>query len=357
MRVLLLSKYSRKGASSRLRSLQYLPLLAEKNINVTVSNLFDDRYLEALYLTGRKVSFRTAYLYVKRLLTLLTAYRYDMLWIEKELFPYCPAVCEAVLSATGVNYIVDYDDAIFHKYDLAKSGLIRKALGKKIDTVMASSACVVVGNKYLAERARAAGAPRVEIIPTVVDCRRYDVPKVRNKGALVIGWMGSPSTQHYLLAIKDALQEVCTVLNAKVMLVGATADIIDHLAGIPVEILPWIETTEAENIAKMDVGIMPLIEGPWENGKCGYKLIQYMAGGVAVVASPVGANTEILEGNDCGRLARGVDEWSSILIDLLSDCTLRDDLGKQGRNRVKQKYSLHSQSELLADIIESASRS
>src|SRR5690554_86135 len=356
MKVLLLSKYPRMGASSRLRSLQYLPALAEDGIEVTVSSLFDDEYLTELYARGRRSKLRLLILYLKRLLVLLTVFRYDVLWIEKELFPYFPAVFERSLAFLGVRYVVDYDDAIFHNYDLSDNGLIRGLLGRKIDAVMSCATCVIAGNQYLAERALQSGAKRVEIIPTVVDHTRYSQAARTGDGPLVIGWIGSPSTQRYVVDIQDALRAVCDKTGARLMLVGATDAVADQLSGIPVEVVPWSEESETENIAQMDVGIMPLVDGPWEKGKCGYKLIQYMASGVPVVASPVGVNVEIVDGQGCGRLAESKNEWAESLLDLLSDQKARTTLGQAGREAVVKRYSLQTQSPILADILKSASR-
>lgn len=373
MKVLLLSKYPRQGASSRLRSLQYLPALTAAGIEVTVSSLFDERYLQALYGSGRRQRLRPLLLYLKRLLQLPGVFRYDLIWIEKELFPYAPAWFERLLSRAGVRYVVDYDDAIFHNYDLAGSRVLRKVLGHKIDTVMASAECVIAGNQYLAKRARQAGAARVEMIPTVVDHTRYPqarsatspqvtVPQSQIVGQgmtgkqRVIGWIGSPSTQRYVVEIKAALQQVCERLNARLMLVGAADDVVAQLAGIPVEVVPWSEDTEARSIACMDVGIMPLVDGPWERGKCGYKLIQYMASGVPVVASAVGVNIEIVSGSRCGRLVQSIDEWATALQELLVDPQLRHTLGRAGRDRVEKKYSLDAQAPLLAGILKSTVR-
>lgn len=359
MKVLLLSKYPRKGASSRLRSLQYLPALAAAGVEVRVQSLFDEQYLSDLYRQGRRPGLRTLLLYLQRLCCLPTAFAYDLVWIEKELFPYCPALFERLLSRLGVRYVVDYDDAIFHNYDLAGNHLLRRLLGRKIDAVMAHAGCVIAGNQYLAERARQAGAARVEIIPTVVDhCRyhgsdRYHGIDKEGERQPVIGWIGSPSTQKYLLAIREPLHTACEQMNARLLLVGATPEVADQLPGIAVDTVAWSEDTEAACIARMDVGIMPLVDGPWEKGKCGYKLIQYMASGVPVVASAVGVNVEIVSSCDCGRLANTAEEWTAALLELLAGPGLRHRLGRAGRNIVASRYSLAAQAPVLAGILKS----
>jgi len=356
MKVLLLSKYPRKGASSRLRSLQYLPALAEEEIGVTVNSLFDDRYLDALYTRGKKPRVHSIYLYVKRLFSLLTIFRYDVVWIEYEVFPYFPALAERALRWLGKPYVVDYDDAVFHNYDLSGNPIVRALLGGKINVVMREAACVVAGNQYLAARAREAGARRVEHIPTVVDYERYECSVSEQTRQPVIGWIGSPSTQRYVVDIRYALNNVCQSAGARLLLVGATDSVREQLPGLPLEVARWSEESEAELIRQMDVGIMPLEDGPWEQGKCGYKLIQYMACGVPVVASPVGVNVQIVNENGCGRLAGSEAEWTGALNEILDSRPLQLELGKAGRAAVEEKYSLQIQAPVLAGIFRSVAK-
>jgi len=357
MKVLVLSKYPRMGASSRLRTLQYLPLLDQQDFEFTVHSLFDQAYLENLYSKGSRSRLAIFKHYTKRLLTLSSAWRYDLVWIEYEIFPYLPAFAEQFLALIGKKYIVDYDDAIFHNYDLSTNPLIRRFLAKKIDTVMANSSCVTAGNAYLAERAQIAGAKCIEWVPTVVDQSRY-MPRLKVEGSpKVIGWIGSPSTQKYILDIKEALHTVCERHSARLLLVGANQDIVDKLPGIEVEVAPWSEDSEARLIQQMDIGIMPLPNGPWEKGKCGYKLIQYMATGVPVIASPIGVNNDIISGSCCGYLADDPEQWASSLNTLLSSADQREKFGKAGRKAVEDIYSLQVQAPILARIFNSIIKS
>jgi hypothetical protein len=90
----------------------------------------------------------------------------------------------------------------------------------------------------------------------------------------------------------------------------------------------------------MDIGIMPLTDTPWSRGKCGYKLIQYMACGLPVVASPVGVNTHIVEHGVNGFLAASDAEWRDALYKLARDPGLRQKMGTAGRLKVETDYSL-----------------
>lgn len=351
-RVLLLSKYSRSGASSRLRTTQYLPALREDNcFDVVAQALFDDAYLDQLYRENSRSKFTIARCYGKRLAALLFFYKYDLIWIEKEVFPYLPALFERVLRCLGRPYVVDYDDAVFHYYDCARSWIVRTLLGRKIDHVMRFASCVIVGNRYLADRAEAAGARSVVIVPTVVDHTRYFVKDQTAKDRLVVGWIGSPCTQKYLLEIHDALIKVSRICNPLIVLVGAHANFAADLPGLELDIRPWSEEKEVELIRQMDIGIMPLPDEPFERGKCGYKLIQYMACGVPVVASPIGVNTEIVLRSQCGLLADSQEAWETALLDLLGSPATRSRMGANGRTAVEECYSLASQVPLLASTI------
>ncbi|MEW5666486.1 glycosyltransferase family 4 protein [Pseudomonas putida] len=350
-KILILSRYTRMGASSRLRMLQYIPALQGSELVFEVSAFFGEDYLNDLYASARRSPLKLLRYYVKRVAVLMRVGRYDAVWIEKELFPFLPAIFERWLRATGARYLVDYDDAVFHNYDLSPRAWVRRLLGNKIDQVMRASDVVVAGNEYLAERARQAGAGRVEVIPTVVDHRRYRVSSRSTDQQLAIGWIGSPSTQKYVVSIHAALREVCTRYGAKLVLVGANPDIATLLPGIEVETLPWSEDSEAELIERMDIGIMPLIDGPWEKGKCGYKLIQYMACGIPVVASPVGVNVEIVGDNRCGLLAHDQADWLAALSHLLASREERTRLGLAGRHAVESRYSIQAQAPVLEKLL------
>lgn len=347
MRILLLSRYSRLGASSRVRSLQYLPFLAAKGWQVDVSPLFSDSYLQALY-SGQPRGIQVIAGYWRRIKALLRSRRYDLVWIEKEVFPFMPALAERLLLKVGVPYVVDYDDAWFHRYDKHSNRVIRSLLGRKIDTVMRYAALVVAGNEYLAERARMAGARRVEIVPTVVDLTRYEVVQSTGNHPLVVGWIGSPVTSRYLLSIGRVYESLAKEFDVRFVAVGASEG---ELQELPVEVLNWAEETEVQSIQAFDIGVMPLEDSPWERGKCGYKLIQYMACGLPVVASPVGVNGEIIQHGANGFLAHDLYEWEQTLRDLLNDHGLRQRMGDKGRERVEAWYSLQVQAPRLEALM------
>ncbi len=204
---------------------------------------------------------------------------------------------------------------------------------------MHQSRLVTAGNEYLAGRARRAGAPIVQIVPTVVDLSQYtSLLDARVNPLMQVGWIGTPSTwDEYGKKLYNQLKDFLANHSARFKAVGAKlkAESIDCL-----DIVPWCEATEVRDIQSMDIGVMPLSDTPWSRGKCGYKLIQYMACGLPVVASPVGENCQIVEHGVNGFLAETNEEWRIAIETLLGDAGLRRRMGAAGRKKVEDHYSL-----------------
>src|SRR3954451_2134815 len=167
--VLVLTRYERLGASSRIRFLQFLPELEHQGFTFDVRPLLDNAYVASLY-GGPKVGAGSIVrAYGRRLAALRRRMNYDVIWLEKEALPWLPTWME-IARLEGIPYVVDYDDAWFHRYE---NHWLSPLLGHKIDAVMRVAHTVVAGNDYLARRARQAGASHVEIVPTVIDIERY----------------------------------------------------------------------------------------------------------------------------------------------------------------------------------------
>lgn len=338
MNVLMLTRYERSGASSRLRMIQYGDAFRSEGIEHSLAPFFDQTYLERLY-AGQSTIGPKVRAYARRVSQMQNAYKADLLWLEKESLPWLPWGIERTLIPSGIPLVIDYDDAVFHQYDLHRSSAVRALLGKKLDRLMSTAVLITAGNQYLADRAKAAGARRIEIVPTVIDLNAYTQrPEPSSIPPPSIGWIGTPSTwTEYMASMMPLLTEMAEAHGARITAVGAgraaaARSLLDNLQ--------WTEDSEVARIHSMDIGIMPLRDTPWARGKCGYKLIQYMACALPVIASPVGVNAEIVEHGVNGFLASTEAEWKEALRRLLGEPSLRKQMGEEGRRKVEREYSL-----------------
>ena len=330
--------------------MSYQAALRDAGVTMEVTPLFDDGYINALY-GRRSKGWQAAAGYAKRIRDMSSPGDVDLLWIQSEALPWVPWVIEQQLLPVGIPRVVDCDDAIFHRYDSHSSSIVRKLLGRKVDKSYAKASLVTAGNSYLAERAKAAGAPNVEIVPTVVDLDRYPVAK-KSEGSdrPVIGWIGTPSTwSDYIEPKLGLLQDIARDNGATIRGIGAPPTSIEN-----VEAITWSEETEGESIAGCDIGIMPLSDAPFARGKCGYKLIQFMACGLPVVASPVGVNVELVEHGVNGFLAETDEEWADALRHLCENPELRASMGKVNRDLIEREYSLAAWGPRVAGLLKSA---
>lgn len=352
LKILFLTRYGQLGASSRLRSHQFLPQLISAGIACVVSSLFDDDMLQYKYCHGKYKYFAVFIAYCRRIWALMHRYQFDAIWIEKETLPYMPTWLEKQL-LRGIPYCMDFDDAIFHNYDQHPVALVRYLFGRKIDNMMATATLVVAGNEYLAARARQSGAPWVEVVPTVIDLERY-LPRSQPalpKTQFVIGWIGSSSTTKYLQILAAPLAKLSEHFSLRFRVIGGGYL---NLPGVEIEYLPWSESTEVSLLQGCDIGVMPLLDSPWERGKCGYKLIQYMACGLPVVASPVGVNCEIVRNGENGFLADADEVWVDALSKLMCDAGLRLKMGAAGRKMVEERYCVQRVAVRLIGLLQHA---
>ena len=339
-RVLYLSKTDRTGPSSRYRIYQFLPGLEAAGIRVEVSPLFRRPYfalLERPFLprvAGKALY--TAWRFAARAAALLRSGRYGAVVIEHQLFPYLPPWAERILVAAGVPFALEFDDAIF----------LTPFHGRKMDTLCRLAGTVIVGNRHLAEYARARN-PSVEVVPTVVDADRYrprEAYRLREDRP-VVGWIGLKYNFPFLAEIAPALPE-----GTRLRVVSSAPPALPLPPGVELDFVPWSEEREGELLAGFDVGIMPLPDTAWARGKCGLKILQYMAAGVPVAASPVGVNAEIVRHGENGLLARGPGAWRRALAELCSSEALRARLGRAGRRTVERGYTLRHGLERLVRI-------
>jgi glycosyltransferase involved in cell wall biosynthesis len=353
MNVLVLTRYEDLGASSRYRMLQFLPYLQEHGFQVDVHSLLSNKYLTALY-NGKRQSIESIVMaYLKRFAEVLQASRYDLVWIEKEAMPFLPGSIERILLGRKTRYVLDYDDAVFHRYDTHNNLIIRRTLGRKYAMIMRGASLVVAGNPYIADRAREFGARHVEVLPTVVDLDKYTLTDRNETNDPIFGWIGTPITAPYLNIIRPHFEAVTGDPKRRFAAIGSgpldwkTANL---------SITHWTQESEVSSIRQLSVGVMPLVDSAFERGKCGLKLLQYMALGLPVIASPVGVNMDIVENGVNGFLCETPEEWERAFRTLEGNQQLRATMGLAGRRKVEEGYSLNLAAPRLAQLLEQAIR-
>jgi glycosyltransferase involved in cell wall biosynthesis len=209
----------------------------------------------------------------------------------------------------------------------------------------------VVGNEYLAARARQAGARRVTLVPTAVDHHAYAKHTAPAHDTLTFGWIGSSATEHYLQTIAPEFEKLCSSPPVRLRLIGVEK----HDFKCPdVVVAEWSEETELEQLAACDIGLAPMSDGPWERGKCGLKAIQYMAIGIPVLAADVGVLPTIVKHGETGFIYRDGAEFVRYARQLAEDAELRRRMGAAGRKRVAAHYSIHGWADTVAEVLVNA---
>lgn len=247
------------------------------------------------------------------------------------------------LAARGRRAIFDFDDAIFE----------RRSNRKKFPALVALADRVIAGSAYLAAATRAPG--KTMIIPTAVDAERYAFQPTRERRGrdVVVGWTGLDINYRQLLHALPGLTRALERTGARFLAIS-NAPPPAELAPLRPEFVRWRPETEIEDLARIDVGVMPLPDGPIERGKCSYKLIQYMAMGRPGVASPVGSNPDVVTEGVDGFLPRDDAGWERAIVDLVEDTALRRAVGARARARVEAAYSVRAVIPLYKEAIEAA---
>ena len=341
MKVLFLVPYPTEGASNRVRVEQFIPYLASKGVISRVRPFINRPFYRILFKKGAYLAKSCWFLIctANRAIDLVRALRYDIIFIHREAYPFGGPFIERILYLLGKKIVFDFDDAIFLPNTSKENIYIdRLKSPKKTAKIIEMSRLVIAGNSYLKDFASRHNN-NVMIIPSSLDTDKYR-PIVRNcpREVVIIGWIGSVTTQEFLLDIEDALAEVSRRhKNVRFKVIGGE---FRSSTTASVENKKWSLQDEVADIQSFDIGIMPVPANEWARGKCGFKVILYMACGLPVVISAVGANTEIVDDGINGFLVTTREEWVEKLSILVNDAALRATMGMNGRKKVVERYSL-----------------
>ena len=344
IKVLGLALYGPLAASTRYRLGQYVPGLARSGIDLQICHLLDDDYLRSRFSGGGFPIPAMLKAGLARVSDLRHQAKFDAALLYGELFPLMPGWLDR--SLIRLPYIFDFDDAFYLKYRKGRLGLARPLLGNKFDTLMAGAAAVTAGNHVLSQYARQHNANSHDL-PTVVDIERYLPARKERNDMFTVGWIGSPSTAPYLAELVQPLAVLGKEGPVRLVVIGGNAPVIPNVTVVEVA---WQEQTEIGLINSFDVGVMPLPDDEWTRGKCAFKLIQYMACAVPVIASRVGANVAVV-GKDCGILVESAYDWVDALRLMRDQPTTRTRMGEAARERVVQHYSLQRNLPVLGAVI------
>ena len=337
--LLMLTEGAFRHASSRTRALAYGPLLAAAGYDVThVARRPDRGPLGAVGVAvGKRVNALQRALAVRQAWPLVLVQRFGAGVADVQR-----------LQARGAKVVFDFDDAIFIGMGLDEAaGLVRFA-----DRVVVSTPALL---PFCEKHRRPGDAPTL-VLPTPVEADRL-TPAPAPPDVFTVGWIGSAWTTKYLVPLAPVLVEVARTRRIAVRLVGADAAQLPPMPGVDVQAVPWRFAAEADELRRMSVGVMPLPDDPWAAGKGAYKLYQYFAAGLPVVASPVGLNADVVRDADAGApdsnglLATTPDDWRAALVRLMDDPALSRRLGAAGRADALARYDRPVVGARLLDVL------
>lgn len=321
MRVLFFLRYSRDQASSRVRGFYMAEELKKKRIDCAT-----------IYGSGKNV-------YLRFLLNLM---RYDIIYFQKR-YSEIDLKLNKLARLMGKKTIFDIDDA--------PSGVsVNQEVKKHAIEMMKSSSAVIVGSHKLLDFSKKFNR-FAYLIPSPVNLNYYKPKREkRNRNYITIGWIGNGIVyKKDLLMLIKPIEKIGEKYKIKFVIIGALGQkeihqCLSKIKNVTVEIIDsidWANPIAAPSvISDFDIGLYPLLNNEYNQYKCGFKALEYMAMGVPVVASPVGENKFIIESGKNGFLASNEREWGKYLSCLIEDEYVRKKMGGSGRKKIEENYSI-----------------
>ncbi|HEY0653539.1 MAG TPA: glycosyltransferase family 4 protein [Chryseosolibacter sp.] len=335
-----------ESPSQRFRFEQYFDILVKAGHHYDVQPFLNSQNWQLFFKPGQNLIKALALLsgFFKRFVSVVRAVHYDFVFIHREATPAGPPIIEWLLARVLRKKIIyDFDDAIWMTDRSSEPTLLRAIKWRsKVSSICKWSHKVSCGNQYLQRYALQFNGNAV-IIPTTIDTTNHHnpalYPSTHEEKTITIGWTGSHSTLKYLKEIEGALSKV--LKQNPTVRVSIIADR-KPVVNFPFVFMPWSAATEIEDLLTFDIGVMPLPDDEWSKGKCGFKILQYMALKVPAVASPVGVNQQIIDDGKSGFLCASETEWIGRLSQLIVDPNLRKALALAGYRQVINNYSVQS---------------
>jgi len=352
LKILFLTRYPIEGASSRYRVYQYIDELEKLGAQSNVSSFMGKCMYQLVFSPGSKFR-KLAYAFfatLNRFFIVLFAWRYDVIVMQRELLPFGPPMLERLIRLMNIPMVFDYDDALFVHKD-SKFNKIASMLRRPEKTVEIFSLvdAVSAGNQYLTDVAK----PYCEnsfCVEVAEDTDRIPLRSYRSSEKIVIGWLGSKSTEKYLELIKPVLEKLFSAHDHLHMKVVGGGEF--QLDTAEVEHVEWSLESEIEQLLSFDIGLMPLPLEDWSEGKSGGKARTYMAAGVVPVCTGIGYNLELIDPVRTGYLVKTEDEWFVALDVLIQSSELREKIGTSARQDVIKRFSVAGQARKLKDIFD-----
>jgi glycosyltransferase involved in cell wall biosynthesis len=340
----------------RVRIELWATFLEEAGWTVEFLPFEDDNLHNILYRSGSTFG-KAKHLfgcYRRRLRQVLNGFSADVIFVYREAALVGPALIERLAARQRIPIIYDIDDPVFLFYRSPVNGWASiLKFPRKTHKLFRLSTRVLAINHLIGDYA-AKYNPAVEIMPNCVDTDYYKplpARSVRKKAQLV--WIGSHSTMSNLETIARPLARLQANHDSPFLVIGS-GEI--NLPGVKADFRQWSAETEVSDLQQGDIGLLPLIEGSWNNWKFFYKLVQYMAIGLPVVAQKMGSNSEVIENGVNGFLVETEEEWFEKLDLLASNEELRRKIGAAARQTVEERFSTRIQMPRLIEIFEKVRR-
>ena len=335
------TKYTSQGATSRYRSFFFMRQMLHKDYNISMHSFLDSEYLKNLYNNKAQNKFKILSSYFSRFFSLFTSSK--NLIIENELFPYIPYWFER-LFLKNKQYILNFDDNVWDNYKN------KFWLKNKYDKLVQQADGIIVANNFLEEKVKSLNS-NVLKVPTVIDLEDYTEVREKNK-VFTLVWIGTPVTYRYIESHAEMFKALAEKIDYALCIIAIKELSSRAIDGVKMNFVEWSLENEVHYLKQAHIGIMPLDNDGFSQGKSAFKLIQYLAAGIPLVGSDIGENSRVIQEGKNGYLANTDSQWVEKIKLLHDDKILREKLAVNSKKDAYE-YSIQKYFPLYKDFIDS----